>query len=128
MIEGISGDILDRWRWTEGNRRRSRPKIDGGSGHVLDRDLAIGLGHTDRHGGHPVAGPGVGEVVAGGQCLPMELVSGHDDNVVDQLLMLSVLISQGCYQAKSNVPFLKEAGMDNVRSVQNVPLLLTVQC
>ena len=99
MIDGGRGHILDRWRWTEGNRRRSRPKIDGGSGHVLDRDLAIGLGHTHRHGGHPVAGPGVGEVVAGGERLPMELVSGHDDNVVDQLLMLSVLISQGCYQA-----------------------------
>ena len=99
MIEGSSGHVLDRWRWTEGNRRRSRPKIDGGSGDVLTQDLAIGLGHTHRHGGHSVAGPGVGEVVAGGQCLPMELVSGHDDNVVDQLLMLSVLISQGCYQA-----------------------------
>ena len=78
--------------------------IEGGSGDILDRDLAIGLGHTNRHGGHPVAGPGVGEVVAGRQCLPMELVSGHDDNVVDQLLMLSVLISQGCYQASQMFP------------------------
>ena len=91
MIEGGSGDILDRWRWTEGNRRRSRPKIDGGSGDVLDRDSSIRLGHTHGHGGHPVAGPGVGEVVAGRQCLTVELVSGHgrvtsDDNVMDQLL------------------------------------------
>ena len=91
MIEGSSGDILDRWRWTEGDRRRSRPKIDGGSRDVLDRDSSIGPGHTHRHGGHPVAGPGVGEVVAGGERLPVELVSGHgkvtsDDNVMDQLL------------------------------------------
>ena len=79
MIEGGRGHVLDRWRWTEGNRRRSRPKIDGGSGHVLAQDPAIGLGHTHGHGGHPVAGPGVGEVVAGGQRLPVELVSGHGE-------------------------------------------------
>ena len=53
--------------------------IEGGRGHVLDRGLAIGLGHTHGHGGHPAAGPGVGEVVAGGQRLPVELVSGHGE-------------------------------------------------
>ena len=66
--------------------------------------------------------------MAGGQCLPVELVSGHDDNVVDQLLYVVSSYQSGLLSSKSNVPFLKEAGMDHMRSVQNVPLLLTVQC
>ena len=113
MIEGISGDILDRWRWTEGDRRRSRPKIDGGSGDVLDRDSSIRLGHTHGHGGHPVAGPGVGEVVAGGQCLTVELVSGHgkvtSDNVMDQLLYVVSSYQSGLLSSKVKCSFFKRS-------------------